>query len=56
MSVGISHIVQVVSMEEVIIKDGEIWFQSNEVRGAVKSVDFEFERSASGVSFCVGCW
>lgn len=52
--VGISHIVQVVSMEDVMIKEGETWFQSNDVRGAVKSVDLELESRASGVSFCVG--
>ena len=50
-SVGISHIVQVVSMLEVIIKLGDKVFQSRDVRGAVCSGDFEFERSASGVNF-----
>ena len=50
-SVGISHIVQVVSMLEVIIKLGDRVFQSSDVRGAVCSGDFEFERSASGVNF-----
>lgn len=50
-SVGISHIVQVVSMLEVIIKLGDRVFQSRDVRGAVCSGDFEFERSASGVNF-----
>ena len=49
--VGISHIVQVVSMLDVIIKLGERVFQSRDVRGAVCSGDFEFERSASGVNF-----
>lgn len=53
--VGISHMVQVVSMLEVIIKLGEMVFQSKEVRGAVCSGDFEFERRASGVSFCDTC-
>jgi hypothetical protein len=48
-----SHIVQVVSMEDVMIRDGDTWFQSSDVRGAVKSVDLEFERRARGVSFCV---
>lgn len=50
-SVGISHIVQVVSMLEVIIKLGDRVFQSRDVRGAVCSGDFEFERRASGVNF-----
>ncbi len=50
-SVGISHIVQVVSMLEVMIKLGDRVFQSRDVRGAVCSGDFEFERSASGVNF-----
>ena len=50
-SVGISHIVQVVSMLEVMIKLGDRVFQSSDVRGAVCSGDFEFERSASGVNF-----
>lgn len=49
--VGISHIVQVVSMLEVIIRLGDRVFQSRDVRGAVCSGDFEFESSASGVSF-----
>ena len=43
--------VQVVSMLEVIIKLGDKVFQSKDVRGAVCSGDFEFERSANGVSF-----
>ena len=51
MRVGISHIVHVVSMLEVMIKLGDRVFQSREVRGAVCSGDFEFERSARGVSF-----
>ena len=46
-----SHIVQVVSMLEVIIRLGDRVFQSKDVRGAVCSGDFEFERSARGVSF-----
>ena len=50
-SVGISHIVQVVSMLEVIIRLGDRVFQSRDVRGAVCSGDFEFERRASGVNF-----
>ena len=50
-SVGISQIVQVVSMLEVIMRLGESVFQSKEVRGAVCSGDLEFERRARGVSF-----
>lgn len=50
-SVGISHIVQVVSILEVMMRLGETVFQSNEVSGAVCSGDLEFERRASGVSF-----
>ena len=53
-SVGMSHIVHVVSMLDVIISLGETWFQSSDVRGAVCSGVFEFESSASGVSFCGG--
>lgn len=52
--VGISHIVQVVSMLDVIIKLGDRLFQSKDVRGAVCSGDLELERSAKGVSFCGG--
>lgn len=55
--VGISQIVQVVSILEVMIRLGEIVFQSNEVIGAVCSGDLEFESKASGDSFAVGaCW
>ena len=46
-----SHIVQVVSMLEVMIKLGDRVFQSSEVSGAVCSGDLEFESRASGVSF-----
>src|SRR6266516_1743464 len=53
-SVGISHIVQVVSMLDVIIRLGETVFQSSEVKGAVCSGVFELERSASGVSLLAG--
>ena len=48
-----SHIVQVVSMLDVMIKLGERVFQSSEVRGAVCSGDLEFDRRASGVSLWV---
>jgi hypothetical protein len=47
-SVGISHIVQVVSMEDVMISLGERVFQSREVRGAVCSGVLLFESKASG--------
>lgn len=40
-------------MEEVMMREGEMTFQSREVRGAVKSVDLELERRARGVSFAV---
>ncbi len=50
-NVGISQIVQVVSMLEVIIRLGDNVFQSREVKGAVCSGDFELESRASGVSF-----
>jgi hypothetical protein len=50
--VGMSHIVQVVSMLEVMIKLGESVFQSRDVRGAVCSGDLEFDKRARGVSFC----
>ena len=45
-----SQIVHVVSMLEVMIKLGEIVFQSSEVIGAVCSGDFEFDRRAKGES------
>ena len=48
---GISQIVQVVSMLEVMIKLGERVFQSREVSGAVCSGDFELDSNARGVSF-----
>lgn len=38
-------------MLEVMIRLGETVFQSNDVRGAVWSGVFEFDRRASGVSF-----
>ncbi len=52
--VGISQIVHVVSMLEVMIKLGDIVFQSKDVIGAVCSGDFEFESNASGESLAVG--
>lgn len=53
-SVGMSQIVQVVSMLDVIINFGERVFQSREVKGAVCSGVFEFERSARGCNFWTG--
>ena len=44
--------VHVVSILEVIISFGERVFQSRDVKGAVCSGVFEFDRSARGVSFC----
>lgn len=49
--VGMSHMVHVVSILEVIIRLGDRLFQSNDVRGAVCSGDFEFDSKARGVSF-----
>lgn len=51
---GMSHIVHVVSMLEVMISLGDMVFQSSEVRGAVCSGVLELESRASGVSF--GSW
>jgi hypothetical protein len=51
-NVGMSHIVQVVSMLEVIMSFGDMVFQSSDVSGAVCSGVLELERRASGVSFC----
>ena len=53
-SVGMSHIVQVVSMLDVIISFGDIVFQSRDVRGAVCSGVLELERRARGVSLIGG--
>ena len=49
--VGISQMVHVVSILEVMIRLGERLFQSRDVRGAVCSGDLELESRASGVSF-----
>lgn len=49
--VGISQMVHVVSMLDVMMRLGDRVFQSREVRGAVCSGDFELDRRASGVSF-----
>lgn len=48
---GISHIVHVVSMLDVMMRLGDNVFQSSEVRGAVCSGDLEFDSNAKGVSF-----
>lgn len=52
-SVGISQIVQVVSMLDVMIRLGEIVFQSSEVIGAVCSGDLELDSKANGESLGV---
>jgi len=49
-----SHIVHVVSMDDVMIREGCMMFQSSEVMGAVCSGDFEFDKSARGDSFWSG--
>jgi len=46
-----SHIVQVVSILDVMISLGESLFQSKDVKGAVCSGVLELESRASGVSF-----
>lgn len=46
--------VQVVSMLDVMIKLGEIMFQSSEVIGAVCSGDLEFDKRAKGESLANG--
>src|SRR5277367_6701442 len=51
--VGMSQIVQVVSMLDVIISDGETVFQSSDVRGAVCSGVLELDNNANGVSLLV---
>jgi len=50
-SVGISQMVHVVSILEVMMRLGDRVFQSREVKGAVCSGDFELDRRASGVNF-----
>lgn len=49
-----SQIVQVVSMLEVMMRLGEIVFQSRDVMGAVCSGDLELDSNASGESLVVG--
>ena len=51
---GMSHMVQVVSILEVMMSFGDMVFQSRDVSGAVCSGVLELERSASGVS--LGSW
>lgn len=51
--VGISQIVHVVSILDVIISDGETVFQSSDVRGAVCSGVLELDNNANGVSLLV---
>jgi hypothetical protein len=48
---GMSQIVQVVSILDVMIRLGETTFQSREVMGAVCSGDLEFDNRANGESF-----
>ena len=50
---GMSQMVQVVSMLDVMMRLGDSVFQSRDVSGAVCSGDFEFESNAKGVSFCI---
>lgn len=52
--VGMSQMVQVVSMLEVIMRDGETVFQSRDVSGAVCSGVFELDSRARGVSLLGG--
>lgn len=49
-----SQIVQVVSMLDVMIRLGEMVFQSSEVIGAVCSGDLELDKSANGESLAGG--
>jgi hypothetical protein len=51
---GMSQIVHVVSMLDVMIRLGDTVFQSSDVSGAVWSGVFELDNSASGVSFVTG--
>lgn len=52
--VGISQIVHVVSIEDVMMRDGETVFQSSDVSGAVCSGVLELDSRASGVSLLAG--
>ncbi len=54
-NVGISQMVQVVSIDDVIMSEGCITFQSRDVMGAVCSGDLELDSRASGDNFCTGC-
>jgi len=53
-NVGMSQMVHVVSMLEVMIRLGDTVFQSKDVRGAVCSGVLELESSAKGVSLLAG--
>lgn len=53
-SEGMSQMVQVVSMLEVMMRLGETVFQSSDVSGAVWSGVLELDSSASGVSLVGG--
>ena len=46
-----SHIVQVVSILDVMMSFGDMVFQSKDVSGAVCSGVLELDKRASGVSF-----
>ena len=52
---GMSQIVQVVSMLEVMIRLGDTVFQSRDVNGAVWSGVFELDSKARGVNLVVAC-
>ena len=52
--VGMSHIVHVVSMLDVMIRLGETAFQSRDVIGAVCSGVLELDKRARGESFWTG--
>ena len=53
-NVGMSQIVQVVSMLEVMMSLGESVYQFSDVKGEVCSGVFELTSRARGCSFCVG--
>lgn len=54
-NVGISQIVHVVSIEDVMMSFGESVFQSSDVRGAVCSGVLLFDNKAKGCNFCGAC-
>lgn len=51
-SVGMSQIVHVVSIDDVMMSFGESLFQSKDVKGAVCSGVLLLDNKASGCSFC----